>query len=79
MSDKVRVVLNSAGIREFLRSPEMAAMCRGRAEEAVDRLGGDYKVSVYKGKNRVNASIYTDSAEAFQENLDSNSVLKALR
>lgn len=76
---KVEIKLNGEGVRALLRSEEMKAECKKRANEAVGRLGPGYEVSTYTGKNRVNASIHAESYQARQDNLENNSILKALR
>lgn len=76
---KVEIKLNSEGVRALLRSEEMKAECEKRANEAVGRLGPGYEVTTYTGKNRVNASIHAESYQARQDNMENNSILKALR
>lgn len=78
MSD-VRIELNSAGVRELLKSSEMMAVCEEYANKALGRLGKGYTVTTMTGKNRVNASVYADSYEAKKENTENNTILKALR
>ena len=78
MSNNVLIRLNSDGVRELLKSPEMMSACREQAETALSRLGDGYAISEYTGANRVNVSVYTASREAMQENLDSNTILCAL-
>lgn len=76
---KVEIKLNSAGIRDLLRSPEMMSICEEHANNAVGRLGPGYTVTTMTGKNRVNASIFAESYEAKRENMENNTILKALR
>ncbi len=76
---KVEIELNSEGVRDLLRSEEMQAECKKRANEAVGKLGPGYKVSTHVGKNRANASIYAESYQARQDNMENNSILKSLR
>ena len=77
--DKVRIELNSEGVRELLRSPEMAAICREHAKAIADRAGEGYIVTTYTGASRVNASVITETPEAMRENLKNNTLLKAVR
>lgn len=79
MSAKVRIELNSDGVRELLRSPEMAAICREHAKAIAQRAGDGYAVTTYTGATRVNASVMTETAEAVRENLKNNTLLKAVR
>ena len=43
------------------------------------RAGTGYSVSVFTGVNRVNASVLTETPEAMRENLENNTLLKAVR
>lgn len=75
----VKIELNLDGVRSLLRSGEMMKECEKRANEAVGRLGDGYTVTTHTGKNRVNASIFAESYEAKKDNMENNSILKALR
>lgn len=75
---KFRVELNSEGVRELLRSPEMAGTCRELAGGIAARAGDGYGVSVYTGRNRVNASVYATTEKAAADNLKNNTLLKAV-
>lgn len=74
----VTIKLNSEGVRELLRSAEVMAECRSHADEMGATLGEGYEVSEYIGANRVNVSITAVSQSAKQDNLDNNSLLKAV-
>lgn len=76
---KVRIKLNSAGIRELLKSGEMRVICEEYANKAVDRLGEGYVASSRTMETRVIASVYAESDEAKKENSENNTILKALR
>lgn len=75
----VKIELNEAGVRELLRSDEMRMKCEKHANEAIGRLGPGYTVTSHTGRNRVNASVLAESYEAKRDNLENNSILKALR
>lgn len=74
----VKITLNRSGVRELLRSKEMMAICEEYAYKAVNTLGDGYEVSTHID-DRVNASIETVSYEAMRDNMENNSILKALR
>lgn len=74
----VRIELNSDGVRDLLRSPEMLAICEEQAQKAVARLGDGYEVNSYTGSGRVNASVVAVTEEAIRENSRENTVLKAV-
>lgn len=75
---KVKFELNRNGVRELLRSPEMMAVCQGYANRALSSLGEGYEVSTMTGRNRVNAEVRAETFAARKENLENNTILKAL-
>ena len=76
---KVQIKLNSDGIRELLKSAEVMNECRSHAAEMASNLGtDDYEVSEYVGTTRVNVSVRATSQKAIQDNLDNNTMLKAV-
>lgn len=76
---KFRVELNSEGVREMLKSAEMAAICREHAQAIARRAGDGYSTSTYTGRTRVNASVATATEAAMQDNLKNNTLLKAVK
>ncbi len=76
---KVKIELNSAGVRDMLRSPEMQALLEERAQNALNGLGTGYDKSLMVGKNRANVSIMVTTYDAYRDNLKNNTILKALR
>lgn len=75
---KVKIVLNSGQINKFLHSDSVKAMVKGKADEIQSRLGEGYKSDKRYMKSRVIASVYADTPEARRENLDRNTILKAV-
>ncbi len=73
----IRIELNSAGIRDLLRSQEFLDACVKKAEETAAKAGAGFEVSPYIGRNRVNASVYAATEEALQKVYD-NSLLKSI-
>lgn len=69
-----RIELNTEGVRELLRSPEMMDICVELAESIASNYGKDAEVTTYTGRNRVNASVVAEHDAA----LDDNSLLKAM-
>ena len=67
--------LNREGVRELLQSQEMLDMVVSVAES---RCPPECVVSGYVGKTRVNARITTETKEAFFDNLQNNTLLKAI-
>lgn len=76
---KLKVVLNEEGVRQMLKSGEMALLLKERAQDAVSRIGGGYNITTHTGVNRVNVSISPASYKAHKEDLKNNTIIKALR
>lgn len=51
----IRIELNSKGIQELLKSPEIAQVCEAQAKRMTQAAGVPYVANVYVGKTRVNA------------------------
>lgn len=73
---KVRVELNSAGIREFLKSNSVKDLVGEKAQEIAQRCGAGYSSDTHYTPGRVIASVYTASDEAKRDNSDNNTILK---
>lgn len=78
MSNRVKIELNKAGVRELLRSKEVASYIEGIAREKKAALGEGYEVSTFTGRNRVNVSIYADTPAAMRDVMENNSLVKAV-
>lgn len=76
--NNVEIELNSPGIADLLRSPEMKAICKEQADNVARRCGEGYEVDTYVGKGRVNAMVYASTKEAVRDNYRNNTLLKAL-
>ena len=76
---KLRVELNRAGVRELMRSDAMLQICSQHANATAGSLGDGYEVTTRVGKNRVNAEVAAVTAAARRENLETNSILRALK
>lgn len=76
---KVKIELNSEGVRELLKSSEMRSVCEGLANQIAKRAGDGYEVTTYTGKTRVNASVHIATEKAMRDNLKNNTLLKAVR
>lgn len=80
MAKRVTVKLNRAGVRALLQSDAVAGICESVASDVLARLpdAGGYEVSTYRGKTRVNVSIGAVTPEARKDNLENNTLLKAV-
>ena len=79
MSNKVKVTLNKAGVREMLKSDEMMAICSEHASTIMQRCGPGYEMDTYTGKNRVNARVTASTYQAKADNMRNNTLLKAVK
>lgn len=59
MSKSVKIVLDSAGIQEMLKSVSIASICEYQAHRLTMASGVEYRADVYIGKTRVNAKAGT--------------------
>lgn len=55
MANGVKIVLDSAGIQELLKSDEIADICEEQAARMTRATGMNYVADVHIGKTRVNA------------------------
>lgn len=55
----VEIVLNPAGVRQLLKSGEIASICEAQAARMTRAAGVEYVADVYVGKTRVNAGAKT--------------------
>lgn len=79
MSKKFEFKLNPDGVRQLLKSDEMMSVCQTYANGMKSSAGDGYATSPYRGRNRVNVSVYAKTSKAAQDNLDNNTLLKAVR
>lgn len=76
---KAKIVLNRQGVAALLKSPEMMNICQEHANATVASLGEGYEVTTHVGKNRVNAEVAAVTYKARRDNMENNSILKALK
>lgn len=76
---KIKVELDYAGIGQLMRSEGMAEAVSQKAAEIAARAGNDYAYRVHNTGQRQAANVYPDSLEAWRDNLENNTLLKALR
>lgn len=74
---KVRFELNRAGVRELMQSREMINALISYADKISDAAGDGY--DTYVGRNRANVSVRTMTKEAYQDNLENNTLEKVIR
>lgn len=76
--DKVKIKLNSSGIRQLLKSEEMGQMLKQQAEQVRARCGNGYSTDLYQASSRVIAGVFAETAESAKQNSRENTLLKAL-
>lgn len=76
---KFKVKLNRAGVRALLKSDIMQSVLQTKASAIRNRCGDGYNQDMHVGKNRANAMIWADTASAKTENMENNTILKAVR
>lgn len=75
---KVKIELNSSGIRQLLKSEEMGQMLKQQAEQVRARCGSGYSTDLYQASSRVIAGVFAETAEAAKQNSRENTLLKAI-
>ena len=76
---KIRIELNSAGVRELLRSQSVADVLAEHAAAIAGRCGEGYAHDTHMTPGRVVASAYTETPEAMADNLRENTLLRAMQ
>ena len=77
---KVKFKLNKKGVRQLLQSQEMLNVVTEYANGIQQRAGDGYEVSTHSpGKTRVNASVRPATRKAIKDNLENNTLLKAVK
>ena len=76
---KFKFELNRAGVRELMLSKEMEAGLESLGANALARLGDGYSVNTRRGRNRVNVEVKADTWAARRENMEANTILKAVQ
>lgn len=79
MNSKIRIVLNSPNIRKYLLTPEVRGMVLSRAEQIAKQCGEGYEAGAKRMQTRQIAFVEADTKEARQDNLDNNTILKAVK
>lgn len=74
---KMRFELNREGVAALMRSGEMQSVLVSHANGIRNRAGDGYDVHV--GPRRANVSVMTGTDAAARDNMDNNTLLKAVR
>lgn len=79
MSKKVKVKLNSNGVRQLLKSQEMRDVLEGYGARTATNAGYGYAYSTHTTEQRAIVNVYPTTREAAIENAEDNTLLRALR
>ena len=71
--------LNHKGVGELMKSKEMQIVLNEHATNIKNRCGDGYEQDMYIGKSRANAMVTATTFEAKKDNMDNNTLLKAVR
>lgn len=72
-------VLNRQGVASLMKSPEMQEVLKAHASAIRNRVGDGYEQDVYVGKTRANAMVSAETYQAKKDNMQNNTLLKAVR
>ena len=75
MAEKLKIELDRAAIGAWLRSAEMTPLLQAGAEQVKGRCGDGYDVVIMP--TRAIALVETSTPEAYADNLQNNTLLKA--
>lgn len=75
---KGKLELRKDGVRELLLSDDLRDACKKVADQIRASAGEGYEISTFKGTNRVNASVRPVTQEAYKDNLENNTLMKAV-
>lgn len=75
---RVKFKLNGAGVRELLKSKEMAEIVGSHAAMVAGSAGSGYAATTINMGTRVVGKAYADNWDAVKDNAKNNTLLKAL-
>ena len=71
--------LNRKGVSELMKSDGMQEVLNNHASAIRKRCGDGYEQDIFVGKNRANAMVSAGTAKAKKDNLNNNTLLKAVK
>lgn len=74
----IKIELNSAGIREMLKSEPVRQACMQEASRIASRAGDGYVSESRSYPERSGAAVYPNTPKAAMDNLRNNTLLKAM-
>jgi hypothetical protein len=73
-----RFVLDYQGVGELLKSDQMRAVMEAYAQEIKNRAGDGFGSRTHVTEQRVIVNIFAETQEAYLDNLENNTLLKAV-
>lgn len=74
----VRVDVNDAGIQALLKSPEVRALLKAKADRIAAAAGGGMEASSWTGRTRARASVITATSGARRAEAKDRALTRAL-
>ena len=71
--------LNYKGVGELMKSEAMQTVLNEYATSIKNRCGDGYEQDIYIGKTRANAMVSATTYQAKKDNLENNTLLKAVK
>lgn len=79
MNKIVKFELNSAGVRELLKSPEMQAILKTAGANKAAQAGPGYMSEVRVGVKRAYVNVFPGDKESARDNYKNNTLEKVIR
>lgn len=76
---KIKVTLRPSGVRQLLKSREVADLCMEHAQRVQARAGEHYAAEARKYPERSGAAVFPQDAEGYYDNLSNNTLLRSLK
>ena len=78
MANNIRIELNRDGIGALLKGPETEHMVQSFGNEVAQRAGTGYAARTHNTGQRQICNVYAATREARQDNLENNTLIKAM-
>lgn len=75
---KVKIKLDRKGVRGLMKDKEIQAICTEYGSQVLSRAGDGYKMESRNYPERSGVAIFPDTYKANKDNLEHNTLLKAL-
>ena len=79
MGKNLRIDINDAGLQALMKSPEMDSFLKENAARIAGACGKGYDYNALMGRKRATARVFTETRAAARDNMQNNTILKAVR